>query len=36
MENLYRIHDNILLSLNYNTRTIKPLFKYENNNYIQY
>ena len=36
MENLYRIHDNILLSLNYNTRTIKPIYKYENNNYIQY
>ena len=36
MENLYRIHDNILLSLNYNTRTIKPIYKYENNNFIQY
>lgn len=36
MENLYRIHDNILLSLNYNSRTIKPIYKYENNNYIQY
>ena len=36
MENLYRIHDNVLLSLEYNTRTIRPVYKYTKDNIIQY
>lgn len=36
MENLYRIHDNVLLSLEYNTRTIRPVYKYAKDNIIQY
>ena len=36
MENLYRIHDNVLLSLEYNTRIIRPVYKYAKDNIIQY
>ena len=36
MENLYRIHDTVLLSLEYNTRTIRPVYKYAKDNIIQY
>mgnify|MGYP003600768949 CR=1 FL=1 len=36
MENLYRVHDSMLLSLEYNTRTIKPIYKLERDGHIQY
>lgn len=36
MENLYRVHDSMLLSLEYNTRTVKPIYKTERDGFIQY
>lgn len=36
MENLYRVHDSMLLSLEYNTRTVKPIYKFEKDGFIQY
>ena len=36
MENLYRVHDSMLLSLEYNTRTVKPIYKLERDGFIQF
>lgn len=36
MENLYRVHDSMLLSLEYNTRTVRPIYKYSANGFNQY